>query len=133
MAASRFSPDSATGAQGHSAEIDYSLGGGRNVYDIMKQLSIPFGLQILSGGRYAVLHLDASVVNNTHTFGRVFMTVLTSKGSSRCVDVLLPSHDSTSIPRLSFLGDTLFVLDHFVAADTAIAEVNKYHIGTDIC
>lgn len=119
--------------RGIPREIDYSIGGGRNIYDIGDQLSNPFGLQILSGGRYAVFHLDASVVNNSTTVGWVFMTVVSSTGSSRCIDVLVPSHDSTSIPRLSFVADTLFVLDHFVAADTVIAEINKYHIGTDIC
>ncbi len=119
--------------RGIPREIDYSLGGGRNIYDIGDQLSNPFGLRILSGGRYVVFHLDASVVKNNTAIGRVFMTVVSSTGPSRCVDVLVPSHDPTSIPRLSFVADTLFVLDHFVAANTAIAEINKYHIGADIC
>ncbi|MBL0940403.1 MAG: 6-bladed beta-propeller [Gemmatimonadaceae bacterium] len=119
--------------RGIPVEIDYSLGGGRNIYDVGKQLSIPFGLKILSGGRYAVFHLDASIVNNTSVIGQVFMTVLSLSGASRCVDVLMPSHDPTAIPRLAFVADTLFVLDHYVVADSAIAEVSKYHIGTDLC
>jgi hypothetical protein len=119
--------------RGIPREIDYSLGGGKNIYDIFKQLSIPFGLRLLSGGRYAVFHLDATVQNNNTAIGRVFMTVVSATGSSRCVDVLVPTRDSTSIPRLSFVADTLFVLDHFVAADSAIAEINKYHIGSRVC
>lgn len=119
--------------RGIPPEIDYSLSAGRNIYDIGDQLSNPFGLQILSDGRYAVFHLDASVARNRTAIGQVFMTVVSRKGASRCVDVVVPSHDSSTIPRLSFVGDTLFVLDHFVAADTAIAEINKYHIGTDMC
>ncbi len=119
--------------RGIPAQIDYSLAGGRNIYDISKQLSKPFGLRALSGGRYAVFHLDANVVNNSSVIGRVFMTVVSATGVPRCIDLLLPSHDPTSIPRLSFIADTLFVLDHFVLGDTAIAEINKYHIGTDLC
>lgn len=56
-----------------------------------------------------------------------------AQGPTRCIDVPVPSYDLTLIPRLSFVADTLFVLNQFVVADTAIAEINKYHIGTDIC
>lgn len=119
--------------RGIPREIDYTLGGDRNIYDVGEQLSYPFGLEILSGGRYAVFHLDASVLKNNTAIGRVFMTVLSATGAARCVDVLVPTRDATSIPRLSFVADTLFVLDHFVAGDSAIAEIKKYHIGTDVC
>jgi len=61
------------------------------------------------------------------------MTVVSTTGSTRCVDVPVPSRDSTTIPRESLVVDTLFVLDHFVVADSAIAEVSKYLIGTEIC
>lgn len=114
-------------------EIDYSLSGGRNIYDLNKQLSVPYELRNLSGGRYAVFHLDASILPNNTVIGRVFMTVVSMTGLSRCVDVMVPTHDSTSIPRLSFLADTLFVLDQFVVADTAISEIRKYRLGTDVC
>jgi hypothetical protein len=119
--------------KGIPREIDYSLGGGKNIYSIMNQLSSPFGLQMLSGGRYAVFHLDATVLKNNTASGRVFMTVVSASGSSRCVDVLVPTRDPMSFPRLSFVADTLYVLDHFVAADTVIAEINKYRLGADIC
>lgn len=119
--------------RGIPAEIDYTLGGGRNIYDINRQLSVPYGLRNLSGGRYAVFHLDASILPNNTVIGRVFMTTVSPTGSSRCVDVLVPTRDSTSLPRLAFLADTLFVLDQYVVSDSAIAEINKYHLGTDVC
>lgn len=118
--------------RGIPREINCDVSGGRNIYDVLRQLSEPFGLRHLSGGRYAAFHLDASVVNN-NVLGRVFMTVVSTTGSTRCVDVPVPSRDSTTIPRLSLVADTLFVLDHFVVADSAIAEVSKYLIGTDVC
>ncbi|HEY0931212.1 MAG TPA: 6-bladed beta-propeller [Gemmatimonas sp.] len=122
-----------TARRGIPREIDYTVGEGRNIYDVGKQLSQPFGLRILSGGRLAVFHLDASVVNNSLVVGRVFMTVIPRAKAPRCIDVQVPAHDSTSIPRLSFLADTLFVLDHFVDGDSVVAEVSKYHIGAGLC
>jgi hypothetical protein len=119
--------------RGVPATIDYSLSGGRNIYDIGDQLSNPFGLYLLSGGRYAVFHLDASVTKSNTVVGQVFMTVVNTKGNGKCVDVLVPSHDANTIPRISFVEDTLFVLDHFVSSDTALAEIRKYHIGPDRC
>ncbi len=119
--------------RGIPREIDYTVGNGRNIYDVGNQLSTPFGLRILSGNRYAVFHLDASVVDNRIIIGRVFMTVVSPMRASRCVDLLVPAHDSTAIPRVAFVADTLFVLDHFVAGDSAIGEISKYHIGTDRC
>jgi hypothetical protein len=119
--------------RGVPAKIDYSLEGGRTIYDIGDQLSNPFGLYVLSGGRYAVFHLDASVTRSNTVVGQVFMTVVSTRGISKCVDVRVPSHDSHTIPRISFLDDTLFVLDHFVSSDTVIAEISKYHIGRDMC
>lgn len=119
--------------RGVPAKIDYSLSGGRNIYDIGDQLSNPFGLYVLSGGRYAVFHLDASVTKSNTVIGQVFMTVVNTKGGEKCVDVLVPSHDANTIPRISFVDDTLFVLDHFVSSDTAVAEIKKYYIGSDLC
>ncbi len=113
--------------------IDYDVSGGRNIYDVKRQLSQPFRLSHLSGGRYAAFHLDASIVNNTNITGRAFMTVISPAGATRCVDVPVPTRDSTTIPRLSLVGDTLFVLDHFAVADSAIAEVSKYWIESDVC
>lgn len=119
--------------RGIPLEINYDVSAGRNIYDVSRQLSKPFELHHLSGGRYAVCHLDASVANNTNVIGRVFMTVLSPKGPTHCVDVRVPTRDSTTIPRLSLAADTLFVLDHFVVGDSAIADVSKYMIGTDAC
>lgn len=119
--------------RGIPATIDYSLSGTRNIYDIGNQLSNPFGLYVLSGGRYAVFHLDASVTRSNTVVGQVFMTVVSAKGISKCVDVRVPSHDSHTIPRIYLVDDTLFVLDHFVSSDTPIAEISKYHIGRDMC
>lgn len=119
--------------RGIPREFDLSLDDGRNVYDIQRQLSVPFGLRALAGGRYAVFHLDASVVRNTTVVGQVFMTVFPNSRSSQCIDVPVPTHDSTSIPRLAFRADTLFVLDQFVRDDSALVEISKYHIRTDAC
>lgn len=119
--------------RGIPLELDLSLRNGRNIYDIERQLSIPFGLRILSGGRYAVFHLDASVVKNTTVVGQVFMTVVSSEGSPRCVDLPVPTHDPTVIPRLAFLADTLFVLDQFERSDSAVVEIKKYRVGASEC
>lgn len=119
--------------RGIPVELDLSLGKNRNIYDIDRQLSIPFGLRVLSGGRSAVFHLDASVVKNTMVVGQVFLTVVSSASSSRCIDVLVPTHDSTTIPRLAFGADTLFVLDQFEHNDSVVVEIKKYHIGADVC
>lgn len=59
--------------------------------------------------------------------------MVSTRGISKCVDVRVPSHDSYSVPRISFVDDTLFVLDHSVSSDTAIAEISKYHIRRDMC
>lgn len=118
--------------RGIPAEIDYRVGGGRNIYDVMDQLSVPFRLHFLSGARMAVMHLDASVIKN-NVVGRVYLTVLQRSGAPLCVDVVVPTHDSTTIPRIAFRSDTLFVLDHFVQADSAIAEVRKYMIDRQSC
>ncbi len=55
--------------RGVPARIDYSMSGGRNIYDIGDQLSNPYGLFLLSGGRYAVFHLDASVTRSSTVVG----------------------------------------------------------------
>jgi hypothetical protein len=118
--------------RGIPREIDYDVSGGRNIYDVSRQLSKPFGLHHLSAGRFAAFHLDARIINNS-VFGRVFMTVISAAAASRCIDVPIPSRDTSSIPRLSFIGDTMFVLDQYVVADSAIADVSTYVIGPDLC
>lgn len=87
---------------------------------------MPFGLRVLSGGRYAVVHLDGSIVKNTTVVGQVFMTVVPSARSSRCIDVPVPTHDPTVIPRLALRTDTLFVLDQFERNDSLVVEIKKY-------
>lgn len=119
--------------RGIPRELDLSLGEHRNIYDVQRQLSVPFNLRALSGGRFAAFHLDASVWSNNTVMGQVFMTVIPSTGKVRCIDVRVPTHDSTSIPRLAFLADTLFVLDQFARDDAAVTEIRKYHMGVDVC
>lgn len=122
-----------THRRGVPATIDYSIGGGRNIYDVGDQLSAPFALHMMSGGRYALFHLDASVVNNSTVVGKVYMTILSARGATRCIDVPVPARDSTVIPRLAMLGDTLFVLDHHSVGDSAVAEIAKYHLHEGLC
>jgi len=122
-----------TRRRGIPAEIDYSIGGGRNIYDVGDQLSVPFALHMMSSGRYALFHLDASVVNNSAVVGKVYMTILNPRGATRCVDVPVPSRDSSVIPRLAMLGDTLFVLDHHSVGDSAVAEIARYHLYEGLC
>lgn len=119
--------------RGIPREIDYSLGNGRNIYDVMAQVSVPFGLHSLSGSGFAVLHLDFRVVNNTTVVGQAFMTVLASNHSARCVDVTVPTNERDVVPRISFLGDTLFVLDQFERDNAVVVEIKKYHIRNGFC
>jgi len=119
--------------RGIPLDLDLSFGNGRNIYDVRAQLSEPFGLHFLSGGRYALFHLDYNVVRNTTIVGKAFMTVVSSAGSSQCIDVLVPTHDPTLIPRLSLRADTLFVLDQFERSDSVVVEIKKYRIGADVC
>ncbi len=119
--------------RGIPLEINYEMGPGENIYDVMRQLSNPMGIFNLSAGRYAVFHVDASIRNNTVVSGHAYLTVVSPTGVSRCVDVPVPAHDSSFFPRVSLRADTLFALDHFVVGDSVIAEVSKYWLGPDVC
>lgn len=119
--------------RGIPREINYQLRPGQNIYDIMKQVSIPVGLAILSGDRYAVLHFDGTVLGNGISTGQVFMTVVSFAESPRCVDVPVPTHKPGAVPRPYFVADTLFVLDQYIVGDSARVEVSKYHVGPNVC
>jgi hypothetical protein len=118
--------------RGIPSEIDYRMGAGRNIYDVMRQLSTPFALHGLSAGRIAVFHLDASIEGNL-VFGDVFMTVVSAAGPTRCVDVPVVSREPRAVPRITMMADTLFVLDHYVHGEAAVAEVRKHLVGPDVC
>lgn len=119
--------------RGIPTEINYEMGPGENIYNVMARLSSPWALFNLSGGRYAVLHLDGRIVDVNNIFGRVYLTVVSPTAVSRCVDLPVPAHDSTFFPRLSLNADTLFALDQFVVGDSVIVEVSKYYLGPDVC
>ncbi len=118
--------------RGIPSEIDDRIGAGRTIYDVMRQLSTPFALHGLSAGRLAVFHLDASIEGNL-VFGNVFMTVVSAAGPTRCVDVPVVSREPRAVPRVTMIADTLFVLDHYVHGETAVAEVRKHLVGPDVC
>lgn len=62
-------------------EINDDVSGGRNICDVSRQLSQPFGLHHLSDGRFAAFHVDARIIDN-NVFGRVFMTVISATTAS---------------------------------------------------
>ncbi len=112
--------------------IDSTMGNGRSIYDIMGQLSNPYALHKLTGGRFAVLHVDFSVRNNAPT-GSVFLTVVGKRSSPRCIDIPLPVRDSNTIPRVAFRGDTLFVLDQYISGERAVIDIQRFSLAVGVC
>lgn len=118
--------------RGIPSEIDSTMGHGRNIYDVMNQLSNPYAFHRLSGGRYAIIHVDG-IFKNSGVTGSLFLTVVTKESEARCVDLPLPVHDDNALARLTFVGDTLFVLDHFVEGMTAKADIIKIVLSQQLC
>ena len=118
--------------RGAPETIDTALTAKTNIYDISRQLSTPFAVHRLSNGRFAVLHLDYAVRNNL-ALGSMFLTILSKQNSSRCTDILLPVHDSTAIPEVSFRGDTLFVLDQYILGERAVTDVLRFTLDLGVC
>lgn len=118
--------------RGIPAEIDSTMGHGRNIYYVMNQLSNPYAFHRLSGGRYAIIHVDG-IFKNSGVTGSLYLTVVAKGKQARCVDLPLPVHDDNALARLTFLGDTLFVLDHFVDGTAAIADVLKIALPESLC
>lgn len=112
--------------------IDSTMGHGRNIYDVMNQLSNPYAFHRLSGGRYAIIHVDG-IFKNSGVTGSLFLTVVSKGREARCVDLPLPVHDDHVLARLTFLGDTLFVLDHFVEGATANVDMIKIVLSQQLC
>ncbi len=112
--------------------IDSTLENGRNIYDVMSQLSIPYALHRLSGARFAVVHLDYTVRNNVPV-GSAYLSVVSKLGAPRCVDVPLPVHDSDKIPQVAFRGDTMFVLDQYIVGERAVIDIQRFALGTAVC
>lgn len=112
--------------------IDYTMGNGRNIYDVMSQLSIPYALHRLSESRFAVLHLDYTVRNNV-PMGSAFLTVVGERSVPRCIDIPLPVHDSNTIPRVAFRGDTLFVLDQYISGERAVIDIQRFSLAVGVC
>ena len=112
--------------------IDSTMGNGRNIYDVMSQLSNPYALHRLSGARFAVVHVDFSVRNNVPT-GSVFLTVVGKRSVPRCIDIPLPVHDANTIARVAFRGDTLFVLDQYVSGARAVIDIERFSLAVGVC
>ena len=118
--------------RGIPAVIDSTMGNGRNIYNVMNQLSNPYAFHRLSGNRYAVVHVDG-IFKNTGVTGSLFLTIVEKGAVSRCVDMLLPVHDDNALARITFRGDTLYVLDHFVEGTGALADVQKIVLDRRQC
>ena len=118
--------------RGIPAVIDTNLTPVRNIYYVFSQISQPLALYALSDSRFALLHIDGDMVKNDLT-GTIYLTVVDRKSAPRCVDVPLPMNDAKAIGRPTFVGDTLFLLDQYVRANAARAEVGKFVIGKDLC
>lgn len=112
--------------------IDSTMGNGRNIYYVMNQLSNAYELHRLSGNRYAVIHVDG-IFQNSGVTGSLFLTVVEKGKRARCIDLPLPVHDDNALARVTFRGDTLYVLDHFVEGAGAIAEVQKIVLSRNLC
>ena len=112
--------------------IDSTLGGERSINDVRSQLSNPYDLHRLSGGRFAVLHVDWSVRNNVPV-GSVFLTVVDKRSAPRCVDIQLPVHDVNTIARVAFRGDSLFVLDQYISGERAVIDIERFSLGAGVC
>lgn len=111
--------------------IDSTVGGGRTIYDVMRQLSSPYAVHKLSGDRIAVIHFDATVEKSLVT-GPAYLTVVSKSGAPRCVDRQLPTHEG-AIPRITFRADTLYVLDQFANGTRATTEISKIVLSSAVC
>jgi len=113
--------------------LDTTLTKGRNIYYVMNQLSTPFVVHRLSGGRFGVIYVDATIRNNNTMSGKSYLTVVRKDYPARCIDVMIPIHDETTIPRMVFRGDTLYVVDQYVEGSKATVDVIKFAVGENIC
>lgn len=118
--------------RGIPAVIDSTMTEGRNIYYVMNQLSNPYAFHRLSDGRYAIIHVDGDF-KNTGVTGDLFLTIVKKGERARCVDLLLPVHDDNALARLTFRGDTLYVLDHWVDGLNANAEILKIALPKELC
>lgn len=121
--------------RGVPAHLDTSLSGGRNIYSVMNQLSVLWGVYRLSGNRFAIAHLDGNAGANG-VGSVIYFTVVSKGGASRCVDVPIPTHWRKIQPLMMFKGDSLYVLDQYSPSNDstrAVTDISKYIIGQDIC
>lgn len=112
--------------------VDTSMARGRNIYDMMSQISIPYTMHSLSGSRFVVVHLDYTVRNNVPQ-GSAFLTVVGKRSVARCIDVPLPVLDANTIPKVAFRGDTMFVLDQHVVGERAVIDIKRISLDVEKC
>jgi hypothetical protein len=100
---------------------------GRGATDVCPPWPLP-----ASDGAFVLVHADYQVVGPLTT-ADLLVTSLTPDRQQACVDTPLPvSHDGA--PLVTFLADTLCVLDRQVLSDAAVeTRITAYGVDTSRC
>ena len=96
-------------------------------------LSALVGLQRTAEGRFVLVHADFDVDERLLTKARFFVTMLSADRRMACVDAALPTSEDVA-SRITFHGDTLFVLDRRLVNDTTMeTTVTGYEVDGSRC
>jgi hypothetical protein len=108
-------------------------GRARDIQDWARVLSALVGLQRRSDGRFVLVHADFDVDGRLRAKATFFVTLLSADRRTACADGHLPvSEDVAS--RITFSGDTLFVLDRRLVNDTIMeTTVTGYEVDGSRC
>lgn len=86
--------------------------------------SIPWALGALRDGRLVVVFADGEM-RQTGLAGRLYATVISRGTGTSCADLPIPS-DGHELPRITFVGDRMLVLEQRLVGGKAVSVVRRY-------
>jgi hypothetical protein len=118
---------------GHPVGFREKWRGGRSVSfpDMISAISSQSGVQRLTNGDIAVVHLDIRMANRKMG-ATTYVSILRPATAKACVDARVPINTEER-PRFAFRGDTLLVFAQELAEKQVVSSVRRFVIDVGAC
>jgi hypothetical protein len=104
---------------------------GTSFAEIFSAVSVTFGLERIDEHRAALVHFDQKIKDRLIS-ARPFVSIVAFDTKQACVDGVVPVAPGIQ-PVVVLRADTVYVIEHTAAGNSAHTSVKKYRIADDEC